>query len=481
VATGSSNDIPVTASAAIGAQPGITIEEAWQRWADRVDLSSATATVDVDPDGSVPAVPLVLIASSGGGVRAAVWTSYVLDCVFIGGISTVDECADPDHQPDPGQVLMMSGVSGGSFGLASFAAALTKAIPTDADWVKERLSDDYLAPSMAWLLLIDTPRSFMGFGSRLRDRAEVMEEAWEQSFSDGEGRSFLERGIFEIWHEETALPLFIFNGTSVNDPCRFNISVLDVNAHEPDDTCTSLAPFEGRVEGLSPGVTLAATQDLVDYLCPGQDIHLSTAAMLSARFPVVSPSGRVGEHLEECGQKRAAFVVDGGYLEGSGAGTISEVWNQLEARIMAVNSSEDSRFCIVPFFIQIDNGYENPSSADSNRSPRETLVPLSALFGSQFGRIANAREGAAIEFDLPLRSGTAGLRVLQGPEDKQIRSRYARFTTRAHPGIQAPLGWTLSNASIDDLKNQLEIQENRDELAEVARWLGDDLRCERET
>ena len=146
---------------------------------------------------------------------------------------------------------------------------------------------------------------------------------------------------------------------------------------------------------------------------------------------------------------------------------------------MAVNSSADSGFCIVPFFIQIDNGYENPRSADSNRSPRETLVPFSALFGSQFGRIANAREEAAIEFDLPLQAGTTAIRVLEGPDGQPILSRYARFTTRAHPGVQAPLGWTLSNASIDDLRNQLAIEENRLELAEVARWLGGDLRCER--
>lgn len=127
---------------------------------------------------------------------------------------------------------------------------------------------------------------------------------------------------------------------------------------------------------------------------------------------------------------------------------------------------------------QIDNGYENPSTAASGRRPREALVPLSALFGSQFGRMANAREQAAIEFDLPLTSA-AGV-ILVEREGVAIKSRYARLTTRAHPGVQAPLGWTLSTASMDDLRNQLLIDENQRELGEVRSWLDGNLTCSTE-
>jgi len=481
-ATGASNDIPVTTTPTGGATPGVSVQDVWERWTERVSIEPGGPGVqERRGTNSVPAVPLVLIASSGGGLRAAVWTSYVLDCLFLGGISTIEGCAVSDRESGAEEILMMSGVSGGSLGLISFAAALTEGSEAGTDWVKNRLSDDYLAPAMAWLLLVDTPRSFIGFGPRIRDRSEVMEQAWEQSFSDDGGPSFFERGIFNVWHEETRLPLLVFNGTSVNDPCRFNISVLDVNAHTPDDTCTSLSSFEGRIAGIQAGATLAATQDLVDYLCPGQDIRLSTAALLSARFPIVSPSGRVGEDLDHCAREGAAFVVDGAYLEGSGAGTVTEVWNQLESRVMSANSSRGSEVCVVPFFIQIDNGYENPNSSDANRSPREALVPLSTLLSGQFGRVANAREGAAIEFDLPLDAADGPVTVVHIPSGKEILSRYARFTTRAHPGVQAPLGWTLSDASIDDLRAQLMIEENQKELAEVANWLGGDLRCERET
>ena len=474
-ATGASNDVPIVAAAerTRSAEP-VTIDQVWQRWEAR----NAASTVAPAADGRT-AVPLLFIASSGGGIRAAVWTSYVLDCIFSGDVADTGSCPGtrlPDDTTD--RIAVMSGVSGGSLGLATFAGHIANGAEAEtADWVKDRLDDDYLAAAMAWLLLVDTPRSFIGFGPRIRDRAEIMELAWEGSW-DGDDVGFLSRGIFEVWEEEPNLPLMVFNGTSVNDACRFNASVLDANAHDPTDTCSSLGMFENSTTALAPSAALAATQDLSDFLCPNQDIRVSTAALLTARFPIVSTSGRIGEELGACdAPPRVSYVVDGGYLEGSAAGTVTELWNQLEPRVAAVNADRASPVCIVPFLIQIDNGYENPEAGASGAAPRETLVPLTALLESQFGRIAQAREQAAIDFDRPFESGGAPISVVNRRTGEEIASRYARVVTRAHPGIQAPLGWTLSNASMDDLKAQLLLEENEMELAEIERWLGGDLEC----
>ena len=38
---------------------------------------------------------------------------------------------------------------------------------------------------------------------------------------------------------------------------------------------------------------LPSTNELIDYLCPTEDVPLSTAAHISARFPYVSPTGRI--------------------------------------------------------------------------------------------------------------------------------------------------------------------------------------------
>lgn len=474
-ATGASNDVPIIAAAAPGrSDEPITVEDVWQRWLAHNDIPNGVPGAD-----SRQAVPLLFIASSGGGIRAAVWTSYVLDCIFSGDVAGADGCPGtelPDGATD--RIAVMSGVSGGSFGLATFAGHIVDdEEPATADWVKDRLDDDYLAAAMAWLLLVDTPRSFIGFGPRIRSRAEIMELAWEGSW-DGDETGFLSRGMFEVWEEEPDVPLMVFNGTSVNDPCRFNASVLDANAHDPTDTCTSLGVFENNAGALPPSAALAATQDLSDFLCPDQDIRVSTAALLTARFPIVSTSGRIGEGLAAChAEPRVSYVVDGGYLEGSAAGTVTELWDQIEPRVAAVNADPAAPVCVVPFLIQIDNGYENPEAGGSGASPRETLVPITALLGSQFGRIAQAREQAAIDFDRPFESAGQPITVVDHDTGAEIASRYARVVTRAHPGIQAPLGWTLSNASMDDLRAQLLLEENQMELAEIARWLGGDLEC----
>ncbi len=462
---GESNDVPIIASARSTPEGGITVDDVFDRWVERNATEPSTGK----------AIPLVLIASSGGGIRAAAWSSYVLDCLFVGSLD-IDTCRPGPG--GPGQIAAMSGVSGGSLGLAAWAASVTdpEGIEESEDWVKERLGDDFLSSAMAWMLLVDTPRSFVGFGPDLRDRAEIMALGWERSW-DPNGTSLLSQGMFEVWDRHPSLPLMIFNGTSVNDPCRFNGSVLSATAHTRGDTCTSLSVFEGRKDSVGDTATLAATKDLADFLCPDQDIKTSTAVLMSARFPVITPSARIGGSLSECGESLVdAYVVDGGYSEGSGAGTLTELYQRLESDIDEYNQTNDT--CIVPFLIQIDNGYENPGTAPVGTAPIELLVPIRTLLASQFGRIANAREQAAIEFDRPLEIAGSPVTIRRA-FGIPVTSRYARVTTRAHPGVQAPLGWTLSGASFDDLKSQLTIDENARELDEIQGWLTQELTCQK--
>ena len=52
--------------------------------------------------------------------------------------------------------------------------------------------------------------------------------------------------------------------------------------------------------------------DVLDSLRPGEDVHLSSMVILGARFPYVSPAGRI----------RNNYFVDGGYFDNSGAGVV---------------------------------------------------------------------------------------------------------------------------------------------------------------
>ena len=66
--------------------------------------------------------------------------------------------------------------------------------------------------------------------------------------------------------------------------------------------------------------------DFLDLLDEKKDIKLSTAVVLGASFPYVSPAGRV----DSAGIKnKANYFVDGAYFDNSGSGVVNEMVNIL--------------------------------------------------------------------------------------------------------------------------------------------------------
>lgn len=451
---------------------GVSLQQAFDCWLRRNGLPSvpgrevADACPVVLTETASPtagrATPLALVATSGGGSRAAYWTALVMDCVF--------ERACPTQSRTPAfarsrSLLVASGISGGALGLASYTAYLADRADQPATWVRERLGGDSLAAPLAWALFVEVPRLFLRFDEG-PDRAEVLERAWERAWDGG-----LSAGLFSVWRENPQ-PVLVLGGTSVEDGCRFSASVLDANVELDEEVrnCTSLALFDDAERLIDPRSSLAATRDLVDYLCDGQDVRLATAALLSARFPLISPSGR----LEWCGDNRTekpvTFVVDGGYLDTSGASPALELWDRLRAAVAAFNAEHAPQSCVVPYFIQID-GYEGAADQRRTKRPLEFNVPGQTLIATRAARAANARVAAALEFKQEPKR--AGIGDVAGSETR----RYAHFTLQAHPGPNAPLGWVLSEASRQDLEDQILLKRNAAELRRARGWLDDPAAC----
>lgn len=541
---GDHHDVRVLkADGQLGAVP---IQQAFERWKDRNVTADAEAAAAAAGTGVLrrPAVPLVLLSTSGGGIRAAVWTAHVLNCVFEGAEPQVvtdefesepckpfREAADPQEAWLSDRLMVASGVSGGALGLAAYTAFLTVKESGGAQnpaWVRERLGDDYLAAPLSQALLVDVPQLLMGFHHEdLPDAAEMLELAWEASWSDGDGEGWLAQGLFATYHGSDRVPVVVANGSSVADGCRFNASVLEANtegvvevprgterAYRLDPiACTSPVFFESspptesgvpdereklRLEAIGQA-TLPAAWDLGDFICEevGHDVRLSTMALLSARFPLISPSGRLDRRrlqVDGCTDagESVVHVVDGGYVDSSGTLTLRDLWDDLQplvedhnARAMAAPPPDGPapqalEPCIVPFMLHIDNGYDAPPIIERAGRPWELLVPLTTLGTSRSGHVANARAAAALEFEEPLSVAGTRMKVMlqQGQGMAEMVSRYARVTTRAHPGVQAPLGWTLSDESINDLGRELATGPNIAHLAEVGKWFGDSLTCE---
>jgi hypothetical protein len=435
----------------------LTLERAWQQWLD-------------EQPGDGDAIPLVLVAAEGGGIRAAYWTARGLDCALDADAASCGFV--PREEANPGEsasVFAASGVSGGSFGLAAYAASVLAA--ERGNWPDERLGEDFLAATAAWTLFADLPNGFLKLDYR-PDRAGVLEEAWEREWDDP---SPLEEGLVANSGRD-GVPLLLLNGTSVEDGCRVNTSVLNVDVEEAETgralrarDCLSMAAFAANSGARPEEAVFGATHDVVDLLCRDDDVRLSTAALLSARFPWVSPAGRV----ERCETPFATYVVDGGYFDTSAASPVQELWARLEPLVSSHNRDPDRGGpCVAPVLIQLDNHYKEPRNLGSSRRPWEAVAPILAVRAARDARENDARQAVALLFSAP-DVGDVAISDAGG-----VVPRYAHLFPRAHPGTSAPLGWALSDASREDLTTQLGSPENANELGKIRRWFGDGLACE---
>ena len=469
------------------AAPRVSLEERFDCWLGRTGLASGTSATGQDcrtADGrEAPrgAQPLVLVASTGGGIRSAYWTAFALDCAF--GASESPVAGDPclrrragDRYGRSDALFAVSGISGGSLGIAEYAAHLARADDEPGTWIRRRLDVDGLSPAAGWWLFAEISRVFLQFDVP-RDRASVLEQAWERRWPD----DGLEDGVLATT-ARPHVPLLLLNATNVDDGCRISVSALDGNIRREREApqpvgCRSNALFDeasgsvpdvGAPSGLAASSVLPATYDLVDYLCrPGGDVRLSTAALLSARFPYVNPSGRIVPDRGCAGDLPPTLhAVDGGYLDTSGASTLVELSAVLQPLVERWNHDHASAgACIVPFAVQIDNGFESTAAPTATR-PSQLLAPPATLSASRIGRAAEAKAALAFLYSRPF----PGVTVAGDAGARPLADRYAHFVNEAHPGPGAPLGWAQSRLSQLELERQQAAGKNRSAFAEVDGW-----------
>ena len=437
-------------------------------------------------------IPLIIVASAGGGSRAATWTTYVMDATFHYGVPNT-ACGAADRPRAADSIFAMTGISGGSVGLATYAArqgaydaavgaglvtppnnlprpdvelSPDSGVNSGSGWIRQQLGVDGVAPTIAWMLFAETPWSLLRFPLG-KDRAAVLEQTWEQFWwprmpaNPGQPGPDQPPRFFDLRQRAKTLPLMVFNGTSVESGCRLNASVLELGGHaRTESTQRCLAPQSSSIR---PDGFLGTTIDLVDFLCANDDLPLSTAALLSARWPYISPSGRI----EQCARGSPdpggpatprtpppplppavprTYAVDGGYHEGSGAATAMDLWSAIAPLVYAHNAANAAGPYIVPFAIQIDNGYDEAAGPSPAPVQNQFLVPL-LTFGVAGGTASErTRQQLELVFDKPFPVGADRLACYS--------TRYAHFDLHAHPGPEATVGWSLSNVSFDDMVQQ---------------------------
>ncbi len=442
--------------------------------------------------------PLFIVAASGGASRSAYWTMISLECLFGGEVEQPNAGGEGDvllpacSGPATGgfsQVMLASGISGGSVGLTMFATDRWDRgdpVAGEPDFDEEApFRGPSLAPAAAGLATTDLLNSFTQVTEvdlpftdllHLDDRAAVLEQEWQDHLPE------MEDGFFatQLDGEHGHFPRLMLNSASVEDGCIFNTSVLDLSAGDvvdPDEQagflaqCRSLARFEQATRELEVDdrrmAPLPGARDLADYLCQEEDLRLSTAALLSARFPYVSPTGA----LQRCGGAEDppfTFLVDGGYVDSSAASQTAAVLDELVDLVQAENlrRRDSGDPCIQPVVLQLDNGYEDEAGDAGSGRPMETLAPPSGRATVNSGRAQAGRQMLAEHATTLLRGETINCEAAE-PD----LPRYIRVYPRSHPGLQAPMGWQLSEEARADMRAQLGGSGNQCSLLAARAWL----------
>lgn len=429
-----------------------TLPEAFARWHEAQDCSLEL------PSGS-RAYPLVLVATHGGGIRAATWTVDVMRELPRDG-----ECA-------AGATLLSSGASGGSVGLATFRAEGNALAPAEMNTVALG-GPGALGVSVTGMMAGDLVGSLTGirvpspsdyadpFGSPWKwyDRPGLQERTWEGDAPQ----------LAEPWNGEAQSPTgyLILNSTDAISNCKVLVSQLDLTPTDDELYADGGEPTVPQCTG--PDAELANSVDLQDYLgddCMA-DLSWATAAEFSARFPVVSPAGRVSNETlpTECNEVADLQLVDGGLTDNSALGTISDLAPELVALIAEANEAADgvSEPFVVPVVLYIQNNAGEDVTAEPDETRPDALIPLAALAnaplatitpGAWLTRLSTTLENVCTtgpSYD-DCSAAVAGVR-------RVVPHGVAVVAPTTSPAVSVPLGWTLSSFARSRLRIEAETQ-----------------------
>ena len=381
--------------------------------------------------------PMLIVATAGGGIRAAYWTATVLGRLH------------DTAPPFPDHLFAVSGVSGGSVGATVYRALLAgqaKAGCADTMEVcaQRVLAQDFLGPVSAAMLYPDLIQRFLPVPV-LPDRGLALETAWESAFADvtgGAGRFDLSLGHLNQV-DARPWPALFLNATWVGNGRR----IVASNLRFSEQSGVADAPFE-------------RSNDQLARL--GYDLRLSTAAHNSARFPLVSPPGMWRDAQGEISGR----LQDGGLFENFGAETALElldaVCRQFTCTRDAVAFPSPERPRLTPIVVLISSDPTLPDNVAV--SPENPPIGFGYEIRATLRAFSNTRVG---------RGSEAAARLADWAQE------YGRFVTfrmcRPPAGDNdPPLGWALSTQAQRVIQGYLGATAcagNNEALVNLQRWL----------
>ncbi|MFD4420799.1 hypothetical protein ACFWN7_04745 [Agromyces sp. NPDC058484] len=420
--------------------------------------------------GGVKVRPVYLIAAEGGGIRAAYWTASAL--------ATFGRCAVRSG-------FVSSGISGGSVGLA--VASTVDDAPHDA-WIardyknpvdivertKATAGPDVVSTAVLALAVGDAFAAGTGIrmpsyldaanhaddsGWRWRDRAALVEALWERA-APGLSTAFSD----EI---DPLTGMLMLSSTDVVSRCRLLVDQAPILA-SPDESSAAISAADSGARSTTVGGPCDSVGGLPSMLgfrelpaSGGSDpttdclasLDWSTAAMLSARFAIITPTGGLPAG-PPCNGEDVAQFVDGGYVEPTSLAALADTAPRLMAMIADRNADrQDHQAWLMPMLIYLRNTQGYDLADDVARAESEPLVPITG--GAARGNLT-AEDAWIQRITLSMPAAcpdSAAAAECRDALDELIRAGgmlpggTVVIAPSSTPAVVPPLGWALSNMS----------------------------------
>jgi hypothetical protein len=375
--------------------------------------------------------PVYIVAAQGGGSYAAMHAAHFLSYMQA-------RCPNFAHH-----LFAISGVSGGSVGAAAFAAAMKDAeqrggvkIPetgcTDrsgedpAISAVQVLDDDFWSPLQAMWLFPDLLQQFLPMRVEIFDRARALEHGLEASWERSVTRNDLYGPRVQSKTANTMAEPFLSLWPQGFDKSLFTPALI-LNTTEVDTGRRRLiSPF--KFEGLTDlrFFPVSCTSASATHEGKVESLPLSTAAVLSARFPWITPSGWYYDPSEtgECTspEKSVTKLSDGGYFESSGVATALDLAHSLKNIIDQRGMNVDIKLVILT-----SGGFASETADGLN----EALDPIRTMLNASEAR-GYIEVGRADQADFAKAAAQSGA---------VLKVRLEEY------GYPLPLGWSLSDVT----------------------------------
>jgi hypothetical protein len=262
-------------------------------------------------DTAVKKYPIYFVIANGGASRSGYWVASVLS-----------RLQDTTNGKFAKHLFCLSGASGGSVGNATFFNLLknqqqlsTSDTSASKYWKASTryLESDFLSYTLGRLLGRDIFRHVVpALKMHTKDRAEALAYSLERAsgkdcFLYDQFSTRFSEFMSQKKDSNYSLPILCINTTRMQDGSPGIISNISINENY----------FNKRIDVLSLLRDEGKDKD--------EDMKLSTAVVLGASFPYISPAGRIDSKLCDTCITSTHYFVDGGYFDNSGAGVVNEM------------------------------------------------------------------------------------------------------------------------------------------------------------